>query len=143
MFCVLAAVLSAYEAIVELCAVQVHDSYDDLINDPDIDVIFNPLPNGLHAEWSMKAMVNVLHFVGEFIDLKFALLRPRASTFYARSRWRQTRKKPSRCRCVHSGTTAFSSRPFIGGITPYTTAWQTFSTADRSAGFSMLTQSLR
>lgn len=36
---------------------QVHASYDALINDPDIDVVFNPLPNGLHAEWSMKAMV--------------------------------------------------------------------------------------
>ncbi len=31
-------------------------SYDGLINDPEIDVIYNPLPNDMHAEWSIKAM---------------------------------------------------------------------------------------
>ena len=31
-------------------------SYDELIRDPQIDAIYNPLPNSLHAEWSIKAM---------------------------------------------------------------------------------------
>jgi predicted dehydrogenase len=31
-------------------------SYEDLIADPDIDVIYNPLPNSLHCEWSIRAM---------------------------------------------------------------------------------------
>jgi D-xylose 1-dehydrogenase (NADP+, D-xylono-1,5-lactone-forming) len=33
-----------------------HGSYDDLLNDPEIDVIYNSLPNHLHAEWTIKAL---------------------------------------------------------------------------------------
>ena len=31
-------------------------SYQALIDDPGIDVIYNPLPNHLHAEWSIRAL---------------------------------------------------------------------------------------
>ncbi|MGA7193619.1 MAG: Gfo/Idh/MocA family oxidoreductase [Anaerolineales bacterium] len=31
-------------------------SYDALLNDPEIDVIYNSLPNSLHAEWTIKAL---------------------------------------------------------------------------------------
>lgn len=27
-----------------------------MIDDPNVDVIYNPLPNGLHFEWTMKAL---------------------------------------------------------------------------------------
>jgi xylose dehydrogenase (NAD/NADP) len=33
-----------------------HGSYDALIDDPEIDVIYNSLPNHLHAEWTIKAL---------------------------------------------------------------------------------------
>ncbi|MBI2333440.1 MAG: Gfo/Idh/MocA family oxidoreductase [Chloroflexi bacterium] len=33
-----------------------HRTYNDLIADPEIDAIYNPLPNGLHAEWTVKAL---------------------------------------------------------------------------------------
>ena len=32
------------------------DSYDDVINHPDIDAVYNPLHIGLHHEWSIKAL---------------------------------------------------------------------------------------
>ncbi len=35
---------------------RVHRSYDALLTDPEIDAIYNPLPNSLHAEWSIKAL---------------------------------------------------------------------------------------
>jgi xylose dehydrogenase (NAD/NADP) len=33
-----------------------HSSYDALLADPSIDAIYNPLPNSLHAEWSIRAL---------------------------------------------------------------------------------------
>ena len=32
------------------------DSYEALLDDPDIDAIYNPLPNDLHVPWSVKAL---------------------------------------------------------------------------------------
>lgn len=35
---------------------RVHDSYAALLADPEIDAIYNPLPNSLHGEWTIRAL---------------------------------------------------------------------------------------
>ena len=40
-------------------------SYDDLINDPEIEAIYNPLPNHLHVPWSVKAIEAGKHVLCE------------------------------------------------------------------------------
>jgi len=35
---------------------QIHETYDALIEDPEIEAIYNPLPNGLHAQWTQRAL---------------------------------------------------------------------------------------
>ncbi|MFF2115135.1 oxidoreductase [Rhodococcus sp. ACS1] len=35
---------------------RVVDSYTDLIADPEVDVVYNPLANAFHAEWNLKAI---------------------------------------------------------------------------------------
>lgn len=44
---------------------RVFDSYDALIGSPDIDAIYNPLPNGLHGKWTLAAIAAGKHVLCE------------------------------------------------------------------------------
>ena len=44
---------------------RVHHSYQALIDDPDIDAVYNPLPNGLHGKWTRAALAAGKHILCE------------------------------------------------------------------------------
>jgi predicted dehydrogenase len=44
---------------------RVHDDYEALIADPDLDAIYNPLPNSLHGRWTRAALIAGKHVLCE------------------------------------------------------------------------------
>ena len=44
---------------------RVHDSYVDVIADPEVEAIYNPLPNSAHAPWNLAAIAAGKHVLTE------------------------------------------------------------------------------
>ena len=60
-YCKIAAIASrdldkAQAAARQLGIPKAYGSYEELLADPDIDAIYNPLPNHLHVPWSIRAL---------------------------------------------------------------------------------------
>jgi predicted dehydrogenase len=85
-FTVIAAIASrdkdrAREAAAKLNIPKAYGSYEELLADPEIDAIYNPLPNHLHVPWSMRSAEAGKHVLCEKpISLTVAEARDLAAT---------------------------------------------------------------
>ncbi len=52
-------------AALSLGIAKAYGSYDELLADPEVDAIYNPLPNNMHLDWNLKVMEAGKHLLCE------------------------------------------------------------------------------